>query len=204
MARQAVQQRAVSIRLACRALGISETGYRYQLRLPHTHRHWGFGLCFLYPENVKGHGWNHQRVYRIYRELALNLRIKPKKRFIREVPDRLVEPKSINDTGSMDFMHDSLPLEWQPHIGSRMRRDLLAKRARDPEDPLRLVIVRDMRLTGFDAPGMHTMYIDKPMRGHGLMQAIARVNRVFRDKPGGLKEIAIKALQPVSIWSMKA
>ena len=78
------------------------------------------------------------------------------------------------------------PLEWQPHIGSRMRRDLLAKRARDPEDPLRLVIVRDMWLTGFDAPGMHTMYIDKPMRGHGLMQAIARVNRVFRDKPGGL------------------
>ena len=78
------------------------------------------------------------------------------------------------------------PLEWQPHIGSKMRRDLLAKRARDPEDPLKLVIVRDMWLTGFDAPAMHTMYIDKPMRGHGLMQAIARVNRVFRDKPGGL------------------
>ena len=78
------------------------------------------------------------------------------------------------------------PLEWQPHIGGRMRRDLLAKRARDPDDPLRLVIVRDMWLTGFDAPDMHTMYIDKPMRGHGLMQAIARVNRVFRDKPGGL------------------
>ena len=78
------------------------------------------------------------------------------------------------------------PLAWQPHIGGKMRRDLLAKRARDPEDPLRLVIVRDMWLTGFDAPGMHTMYIDKPMRGHGLMQAIARVNRVFRDKPGGL------------------
>ena len=78
------------------------------------------------------------------------------------------------------------PLEWQPHIGGKMRRDLLAKRARDPEDPLRLVIVRDMWLTGFDAPAMHTMYIDKPMRGHGLMQAIARVNRVFRDKPGGL------------------
>jgi len=63
---------------------------------------------------------------------------------------------------------------------------LLAKRARDPQDPLRLVIVRDMWLTGFDAPAMHTMYIDKPMRGHGLMQAIARVNRVFRDKPAGL------------------
>ncbi len=78
------------------------------------------------------------------------------------------------------------PLDWQPHIGNKARRDLLAKRAKDPADPLRLVIVRDMWLTGFDAPSMHTMYIDKPMRGHGLMQAIARVNRVFRDKPAGL------------------
>ncbi len=78
------------------------------------------------------------------------------------------------------------PLEWQEHIGNKARRDMLAKRARDPEDPLKIVIVRDMWLTGFDAPSMHTMYIDKPMRGHGLMQAIARVNRVFRDKPGGL------------------
>lgn len=78
------------------------------------------------------------------------------------------------------------PLEWQEHIGNKSRRDLLAKRARDPDDPLKMVIVRDMWLTGFDAPSMHTMYIDKPMRGHGLMQAIARVNRVFRDKPGGL------------------
>lgn len=75
---------------------------------------------------------------------------------------------------------------WQPHIGNKARRDLLAKRAKDPADSLRLVIVRDMWLTGFDAPSMHTMYIDKPMRGHGLMQAIARVNRVFRDKPAGL------------------
>lgn len=78
------------------------------------------------------------------------------------------------------------PVEWQQHIGNKARRDLLAKRARDPKDPLQLVIVRDMWLTGFDAPSMHTMYIDKPMRGHGLMQAIARVNRVFRDKPAGL------------------
>ncbi|WP_029462968.1 type I restriction endonuclease subunit R [Serpentinimonas barnesii] len=78
------------------------------------------------------------------------------------------------------------PVQWQQHIGNKARRDLLAKRARDPQDPLRLVIVRDMWLTGFDAPSMHTMYIDKPMRGHGLMQAIARVNRVFRDKPAGL------------------
>jgi type I restriction enzyme, R subunit len=78
------------------------------------------------------------------------------------------------------------PQDWQPFIGNKARRDLLAKRAKDPKDPLRLVLVRDMWLTGFDAPSMHTMYIDKPMRGHGLMQAIARVNRVFRDKPAGL------------------
>jgi type I restriction enzyme, R subunit len=78
------------------------------------------------------------------------------------------------------------PQGWQPHIGTKARRDLLAKRAKDPKDGLKLVIVRDMWLTGFDAPSMHTMYIDKPMKGHGLMQAIARVNRVFRDKPAGL------------------
>ncbi len=78
------------------------------------------------------------------------------------------------------------PQDWQPHIGGKARRDLIAKRAKDPADALKLVIVRDMWLTGFDAPCMHTMYIDKPMRGHGLMQAIARVNRVFRDKPAGL------------------
>lgn len=78
------------------------------------------------------------------------------------------------------------PIEWQAHIGNKRRRDELAKRARDPKDPLKLVIVRDMWLTGFDAPCMHTMYVDKPMRGHNLMQAIARVNRVFSNKPGGL------------------
>jgi type I restriction enzyme R subunit len=78
------------------------------------------------------------------------------------------------------------PLEWQGHIRSKPRRETLAQRFRDPSDPFRLVIVRDMWLTGFDAPSLHTMYADKPMRGHGLMQAIARVNRVFKDKPGGL------------------
>jgi type I restriction enzyme, R subunit len=77
-------------------------------------------------------------------------------------------------------------LSWQQHIGNKKHRDDLAKRARNPDDPLKLVLVRDMWLTGFDAPCMNTMYIDKPMRGHGLMQAIARVNRVFKDKPGGL------------------
>lgn len=78
------------------------------------------------------------------------------------------------------------PPAWQAHIGNKRRRDALAKRARDPADPLKFVIVRDMWLTGFDAPCMNTMYVDKPMRGQGLMQAIARVNRVFKDKPGGL------------------
>jgi type I restriction enzyme R subunit len=85
------------------------------------------------------------------------------------------------------------PLDWQEHIRNKPRREALANRFRlpagqagDAADPLRMVLVRDMWLTGFDAPSLHTMYIDKPMRGHGLMQAIARVNRVFKDKPGGL------------------
>src|SRR5207237_7555633 len=78
------------------------------------------------------------------------------------------------------------PLEWQEHIRNKPRREALARRFKDPRDPLKIVLVRDMWLTGFDAPCLHTMYLDKPMRGHGLMQAIARVNRVFKDKPGGL------------------
>jgi len=78
------------------------------------------------------------------------------------------------------------PLDWQPHIRNKPRREAIANRFRDSADPLKIVIVRDMWLTGFDVPCLHTMYIDKPMRGHTLMQAIARVNRVFRDKPGGL------------------
>ena len=78
------------------------------------------------------------------------------------------------------------PLDWQPHIRNKPRREALAGRFRDPADPFKLVIVRDMWLTGFDCPSLTTLYIDKPMRGHGLMQAIARVNRVFKDKPGGL------------------
>ncbi len=78
------------------------------------------------------------------------------------------------------------PDDWRRHTGNKTRREALAKRFRDPADSFRVVLVRDMWLTGFDAPSLHTMYVDKPMRGHGLMQAIARVNRVFRDKPGGL------------------
>lgn len=76
--------------------------------------------------------------------------------------------------------------EWQQHIRDKRRREALGKRFKKAGDPFKVVIVRDMWLTGFDVPPLHTMYVDKPMRGHGLMQAIARVNRVFKDKPGGL------------------
>lgn len=78
------------------------------------------------------------------------------------------------------------PSAWQKHIRNKSGREAMANRFRDADDPLKIVLVRDMWLTGFDAPSLHTMYLDKPMRGHGLMQAIARVNRVFKDKPGGL------------------
>lgn len=78
------------------------------------------------------------------------------------------------------------PKEWQPFIGTKATRERIAKRMKDNKDELKLVIVRDMWLTGFDVPSMHTMYIDKLMQGHNLMQAIARVNRVFREKQGGL------------------
>lgn len=94
-----------------------------------------------------------------------------------------------DDRGSMKVVMTgsaSDPLDWQDHIRNKPRLEDLANRFRDPADTLRLVVVRDMWLTGFDAPSMHTLYVDKPMQGHGLMQAIARVNRVFGDKPGGL------------------
>ncbi len=94
-----------------------------------------------------------------------------------------------DDKGSLKVVMTgaaSDPPEWQPHIRDKPRREVLANRFRDRGTSLRMVLVRDMWLTGFDAPSLHTMYVDKPMRGHGLMQAIARVNRVFQDKPGGL------------------
>ena len=117
-----MQPRSVSIRLACTAVCIRETGYRYppklssenaaiadcRMRWTDNPRNWGFGLCFLFLRNVKGYGWNHKRVYRIYREWKLNPRIKPKKRLIREAPNQLEKPKTINATGSMDFRHDRL------------------------------------------------------------------------------------------------
>ena len=122
MAKSSVERQGISIRLACQAFGISPTCYHYQakqsaenieiadhlLRLTHNQRNWGFGLCFLYLRNVKGYQWNHKRVYRIYRELELNLRIKPKKRIVREKPEPLAVPEIINQCWSMDFMHDQL------------------------------------------------------------------------------------------------
>jgi putative transposase len=122
MAVTAVAQKDVSIALACRTFGISETCYRYEgklsdeneriatllLGIVQVHRTWGFGLCFLYLRNVKGHSWNHKRVYRIYRELELNMRIKPRKRLVREKPEELAVPDMPNETWSMDFMADRL------------------------------------------------------------------------------------------------
>ncbi|MEB3736106.1 IS3 family transposase [Halopseudomonas pachastrellae] len=122
MAQHAVTSGKVSIKLACVSFGISTTCYRYQprlsaenaeiadhlIRLTHNQRNWGFGLCFLYLRNVKGYRWNHKRVYRIYRELELNLRIKPRKRIVREKPEPLAVPEAINHCWSMDFMHDQL------------------------------------------------------------------------------------------------
>ena len=90
------------------------------------------------------------------------------------------------------------------HHTTKEQRRSLADRMKDPNDELKLVIVRDMWLTGFDAPSMHTLYIDKPMKGHNLMQAIARVNRVYKDKPGGLVVdlILLTRLSNTS-WTMK-
>ena len=122
MAQHAVLARGMSIRLACVAFGISETCYRYQaklssenieiadwlIRLTHHQQDWGFGLCFDYLRNVKGFGWNHKRVYRIYCELSLNMRIKPKRRLNRAKPEPLSTPTAPNEIWSMDFMHDQL------------------------------------------------------------------------------------------------
>jgi putative transposase len=122
MAETAVARRRVTIALACRAFGVSETCYRYgpKLRaeneaiadlltgLTDARKTWGFGLCFLHLRNVKGHPWNHKRVYRIYCELELKLRIKPRKRLKRDNPDALAVPNAPNMTWSMDFMTNRL------------------------------------------------------------------------------------------------
>ena len=122
MAKRVVTARGISIRLACQIFTVSQTCYRYEakknaeneqiaswlLRLTDNHRIWGFGLCYLYLRNVKSFKWNHKRIYRIYKELELNLRIKPRKRLNREKPEPLAVPEEINQVWSMDFMHDQL------------------------------------------------------------------------------------------------
>jgi len=122
MALRAKAQFDVSIRLVCDVFTISETCYRYQaklstenaiiadwlLRLTTTHKRWGFGLCYCYLRNMQGYQWNHKRIYRIYRELELNLRIKPRRRIKRDKPEALSVPDAINQVWSMDFMSDTL------------------------------------------------------------------------------------------------
>jgi len=124
MAKGAVRKNGVSVALACRTFDISESCFRYERKLDDENaeiadwlvrlassaatRRWGFKLCFLYLRNVQGFGWNHKRVRRIYCELELNLRIKPKKRLERETPEPLAVPESPNTTWSMDFMADQL------------------------------------------------------------------------------------------------
>ena len=122
MAQQVVRSGRCSIKLACLAFRVSLTCYRHQprlapenaeiadklIQLTHNQHNWGVGLCFLYLHNVKGHSWNHKRVYRFYRELELNLRIKPRKRIVREKPEPLAVPAATNQCLSMDFMHDQL------------------------------------------------------------------------------------------------
>ena len=122
MAQKAAPAYGASVRLVCLAFGISETCYRYQpilsdenaeiadwlIRLTHSQRDWGFGLCRDYLRNVKGFDWNHKRIRRIYCELELNLRIKPRRRIEREKPVPLAVPEAPNEIWSMDFMHDQL------------------------------------------------------------------------------------------------
>ncbi len=131
LAVKAVAMKGVSIALTCRAFEVSETCYRYSpkiddeneqiadllLGLVKAKKTWGFGLCFLYMRNVQGHGWNHKRVYRIYRELELNLRIKPRKRLKRDKPEALTVPEAANEVWSMDFMADRLGVNRRVKVG---------------------------------------------------------------------------------------
>lgn len=122
MAQHAVASRVISIRLACSSFNISETCYRYQaklkdeneiiahrlIELTEQHTDWGFGLCFDHLHHIEQEPWNHKRVYRIYCELALNLRIRPRRRLKRHAPEPLKEPIRPNQVWSLDFMHDQL------------------------------------------------------------------------------------------------
>jgi len=143
MAQKAVSTYGVNIRLVCSAFGISETCYRYQpilsdenaeiadwlIRLTHNQKDWGFGLCRDYLRNVKGFGWNHKRIYRIYCELELNLRIKPRRRIEREKPVPLAVPDAPNEIWSMDFMHDELSdsRSFRLFNGKRQTNDRIAQ-----------------------------------------------------------------------------
>ena len=122
MAKKIVRAGTLNVSQACVAFSVSQCCFRYERKLSdensriaelllglcQSQRNWGFGLCFLYLRNVKGHAWNHKRVYRIYCELELNLRIKPKKRIKRDKPEPLTVPEAKNHIWSMDFMHDQL------------------------------------------------------------------------------------------------
>ena len=122
LAKQIIQKREVSIKLACQVVGVSENCFRYSkvlsnenklieewlLRITSNQKRWGFGLCFDFLRNVKSFKWNHKRVYRIYKGLELNLRIKPRIRIKREKPEALAIPKRRNEIWSMDFMSDNL------------------------------------------------------------------------------------------------
>lgn len=122
MALKSVRKHGISIHEACQAYSVSESCYRYRarcsgenieianwlLRLTMTNKRWGFGLCFLYLRNVKGYGFNHKRVYRIYREHELNLRIKPRRRIKRDKRLALGTATAINQVWPMDFMSDAL------------------------------------------------------------------------------------------------
>ena len=122
MAKEVIARYQISVSLACISFGISESCYYYKPKSPQedekianlllditsVQKRWGFGLCFCYLRNVKGYGWNHKKVYRIYRELELNLRIKPKRRIKRDKPEALSVPTGINQVWSIDFMSDSL------------------------------------------------------------------------------------------------
>ena len=120
MARRAVIEYSMPIKWACDAFRISETCYRYEaklqtendeiadwlIRVTDNNRNWGFGLCFLYLRNIKNFGWNHKRVYRIYRALELNLRIKPRKRLVREQPEPLTVPTEVNQVCAIPATRD--------------------------------------------------------------------------------------------------
>lgn len=122
MALKVVHSKRASASVACKVFGISRSCFEYEsklkpenvliaewlIRITDNQKNWGFKLCFLYLRNIKGFKWNHKRVYRIYKELELNMRIKPKRRIIREVPEALAVPQTINKCWSMDFMHDAL------------------------------------------------------------------------------------------------